>query len=132
MDFDQESGGPRPRRAATATKVCDRSRTSSGNSLEDITDCILASPAENLEKRMLIIHRRILATTPRPSLPSSTTTSAVASDALILCGQGGKKTKRGSVLKTKHGRDVAAAMKLWWTVCGGSGRVRQQWCGGCG
>ncbi|KAI9181896.1 hypothetical protein LWI28_019816 [Acer negundo] len=56
---------------------------------------------------MLIIHRRILATTPRPSLPSSTTTSAVASDALILCGQGGKKTKRGSVLKTKSGRLIS-------------------------
>ncbi|KAK0603876.1 hypothetical protein LWI29_009651 [Acer saccharum] len=30
-----------------------------------------------------------------------------------------------------HGGDVAVTMKLWWTVCGGSGRARRLWCGGC-
>ncbi|KAK0608415.1 hypothetical protein LWI29_030357 [Acer saccharum] len=33
---------------------------------------------------------------------------------------------------SRHGWDVTAAMNLWWTVCGGSGRAQQLWCGGCG
>ncbi|KAK3195359.1 hypothetical protein Dsin_026669 [Dipteronia sinensis] len=58
------------------------------------------------------VARRVLATTPRPSLPSPAATSAAASDAPILCGRGDKKTKRGKRFKGSYGNSRPKKEKM--------------------
>ncbi|KAK0583503.1 hypothetical protein LWI29_037601 [Acer saccharum] len=58
------------------------------------------------------VARRVLATTPRPSLPSPAATSVAASDAPILCGRGDKKTKRGKRFKGSYGNSRPKKEKM--------------------
>ncbi|KAL5788727.1 hypothetical protein ACOSP7_005676 [Xanthoceras sorbifolium] len=57
------------------------------------------------------VARRVLATTPRPSLPSPMS-AAAAVDAPVLCGRGDKKTKRGKRFKGSYGNSRPKKEKM--------------------
>ncbi|KAK2665448.1 hypothetical protein Ddye_004022 [Dipteronia dyeriana] len=58
------------------------------------------------------VARRVMATTPRPSIPYPAAMAAAASDAPILCGRGDKKTKRGKRFKGSYGNSRPKKEKM--------------------